>query len=272
MPSRPEQALIELAKEAHAKLSAGTKIGGRYYRLKPKEVWDPDLEHVLSFCAEDSQKFFPSIAKFQPAQAEDLQKAIRDNSSKYEQYFLKYVKNYYWGKRPLPCPTVNTQTDEVLGMVLQKSCTDLASKDIPRALDHHRKLMVAENAVGQLLERYIYDKMRIKGWIWCAGNIIRFVDFYVPSRKPKRLILQVKNQANSENSASSSVRAGTETVKWFRRNSKTGATKWISPDGSKGLPDNDGSLNEEGFRAFVKNYSWASPGEAAEPDIETDDQ
>jgi hypothetical protein len=85
------------------------------------------------------------------------------------------------------------------------------------------------------------------------------------------LVLQVKNQANSENSASSSVRAGTETVKWFRRNSKTGTTKWTSPDGSKGLPDNDGSLNEDGFRAFVKNYSWALPDQAAETDIETDD-
>ena len=245
----------------------GTKIGNKPYQLNAEEIWSTDLEQIISFCAENPRENFPSIGKFQPS-AETKQE-VEAHRSKYAVYFLKYVKNYYWGKRRLARPNVNTKTDSALG-TLMKKVFGVKEENLELLLAAHRQCMVAENAVGELLERYIDQKLSKRGWIWCAGKTVKFADFLVPNRKPSRLVLQVKNQANSENSASSSVREGTEIVHWFRRNSKTGETRWIESkkkrgDGTRpGLPDNDGSLNEEDFLKFAANYKWADEKDAAE--------
>lgn len=249
--------LIRLAKASHARLMDGALIGKKTYRLRASEKWTPELEDILMFCAEKHTRF-PKLNHFQPVRSTSLVKDIRRRRDQYHDYFLRYLKNYYWGKRRIPRPTVATKTDEALKVVFTKMTSRLSIKQVEKILDSHRKLMVAENAVGQLLERYIYTKLKRKGWIWCAGNCVRFVDFYLPSRKPNRLVLQIKNQTNSENSASSTVRDGTETIKWSRRNSKTDKTHWLTEGKFEGLPENDGSLTEEGFLSFVWKYKWAS--------------
>ena len=99
MPKPHERALIELAKEAHEKLTRGIRVGKQLYRLHSREVWDLDLEEMIKFCAEDSKERFPTIAKFSPNKATDLLADIRKRKSQYEVYFLRYVKNYYWGNR-----------------------------------------------------------------------------------------------------------------------------------------------------------------------------
>ena len=63
------------------------------------------------------------------------------------------------------------------------------------------------------------------------------------------------------------MRELTETMKWFRRNSKTGAMVngfWSA--NQKGIPDNDGALTESGFQQFVSRYSWVPAEAAAELD------
>src|SRR6059058_3472101 len=63
-------------------------------------------------------------------------------------------------------------------------------------------------------------------------------------------LLQVKNRDNTENSSSSKIRDNTTIKKWFRTYSQRDATNWDN------FPDEVSSknLNEEDFRAFVKNY------------------
>jgi SinI restriction endonuclease len=263
----PANSYVELAREAHAKLAKGAKIGRKLYQLKHHETWSPELERIIVFCAENPSANFPSINKFQPSA--NTKEEIQEDRKKHEDYFLKYVKNYYWGRRPLARPTVNTKTDPALGTVLKKAFT-YNDENLEPALASHRECMVSENAVGELLERYIAQKYRKRGWNWCAGETVKFADFFAPDRKPKRLVLQVKNQANSENSASSSVREDTEIIKWFRRNSKTGAEHWAERSKKRGkgttpgFPDNDGSLNEPDFQKFVAGYRWANEEDAAE--------
>lgn len=41
----------------------------------------------------------------------------------------------------------------------------------------HNLFMSAENVQGNLLEEYISVSTRPYGWIWCAGNTLRAIDF-----------------------------------------------------------------------------------------------
>lgn len=113
---------------------------------------------------------------------------------------------------------------------------------------HHSQAMAAENCIGALLERYIASKLNRSRWVWCAGNFVKSIDFvcYVPSSKSWRA-LQVKNRDNSENSASKSVRAGTDIKHWYRCSSRDGATNWAELRQLTGVQ----TLTEGGFRRFV---------------------
>jgi hypothetical protein len=114
----------------------------------------------------------------------------------------------------------------------------------------HALSMVAENAVGELLERYISNQMRDSGWIWVSGSLLKAIDF-IRRDDSGFSALQIKNRDNSENSSSSAIRAGTDIKKWYRTKSKTGKTMWeLFPAD----PSLKGSLSEEGFRDFVANY------------------
>ena len=111
--------------------------------------------------------------------------------------------------------------------------------------------MAAENIVGDLLERYLAEKLEPSGWIWCSGTSVKAVDFiHYDEKNNEWNLLQVKNRDNTENSSSSKIRDNTTIKKWFRTYSQRDATNW------ENFPDEVSSknLNEEDFRAFVKNY------------------
>ncbi|MBR0519174.1 SinI family restriction endonuclease, partial [bacterium] len=78
---------------------------------------------------------------------------------------------------------------------------------------HHNLFMSAENIQGHLLEEYIASKIYKYGFLWCAGNILRAIDF---CNKDGSIFLQVKNKYNTENSSSSNIREGTKIIKWYR--------------------------------------------------------
>lgn len=82
----------------------------------------------------------------------------------------------------------------------------------------HNLFMSAENVQGNLLEEYIATSTRPYGWIWCAGNTLRAIDF---CSSDGAVLLQVKNKSNTENSSSSNIRQGTTILKWYRLGTKT---------------------------------------------------
>lgn len=82
----------------------------------------------------------------------------------------------------------------------------------------HNLFMSAENVQGNLLEEYISVSTRPYGWIWCAGNTLRAIDF---CSSDGAVLLQVKNKSNTENSSSSNIRQGTTILKWYRLGTRT---------------------------------------------------
>ena len=116
--------------------------------------------------------------------------------------------------------------------------------------------MSAENLVGALLERYIAQVLEPHGWIWCAGDFIRAIDF-IKYNKSKGLweAVQVKNRDNTENCSSSAIRHGTTIEKWFRTYSKP-SKKRATNTNWENFPEEEfrDQLSEEGFLQFIRNY------------------
>jgi hypothetical protein len=134
--------------------------------------------------------------------------------------------------------------------VIMHNYFGVPSTELEKAEEWHTLAMGAENLVGDLLERYIASRLEPQGWVWCAGSMIRAVDFVYRRDDGTWYLLQVKNRDNSENSSSSAIRSGTDIQKWFRTFSKKSETNW-----NRFPVENARShLNEDGFRAFVIDY------------------
>ncbi|MGO3061291.1 SinI family restriction endonuclease [Corynebacterium casei] len=178
----------------------------------------------------------------------------------------KYIK----GRQPSGVPLPKTVPDPALNKVLSIGYSgyldDLFASDdgdasveelLEGLVEGHRIAMVAENIIGELLERYIDDVIEDDDWIWCAGEVVKKVDFI--RKAPGRLnehsqidweSLQIKNRDNSENSSSSAIRKDTNIIKWTRTKSKTGKTCWET------FPVKAGGtqLSESGFQDFIGRY------------------
>lgn len=159
----------------------------------------------------------------------------------------KYVK----GRDPKPLPVPSTVPDPALALVMIRGYL-VNPDEVDSKIDGHRWAMVAENVVGNLLERFIDSKLDDDDWIWCAGEVVKRVDFIRESKKPGLdwESLQIKNRDNSENSSSSAIRQGTDIQKWYRTKSKTGTTRWdLFPANVVGS-----HLTEHGFHDFIAKY------------------
>lgn len=82
-------------------------------------------------------------------------------------------------------------------------------------LTGHFIYMSAENMNGMILEEFLAEVLEPHGWKWCAGSVLRAVDFCYIS-EDETILLQIKNKYNTENSSSSAIRNGTEIRKWNR--------------------------------------------------------
>ena len=125
---------------------------------------------------------------------------------------------------------------------------------LPAELKHinkRRNLAEKLEPSGRSGGRSPYSESYYAGWIWCSGTSVKAVDFiHYDEKNNEWNLLQVKNRDNTENSSSSKIRDNTTIKKWFRTYSQRDATNWDN------FPDEVSSknLNEEDFRAFVKNY------------------
>jgi len=101
-------------------------------------------------------------------------------------------------KSPEPPATV---PDEMVSYIL-KEYFDIPGADIERIKHGHLLSMGAENMVGDLLERYLAERLETKGWIWISGALVKGADLLKPptGQQTKWQVLQVKNRDNSENS------------------------------------------------------------------------
>lgn len=201
-------------------------------------VWDRRIEAILRYCTQSpGWQAFPSFAK---------KKADPGDLENMQNYLKIYLERYYRARQEqLGLREVTTVADPPVDVILrvfakQEGLTEVAI--------HHRRSMAAENLLGELLERYIAQRLESQGWIWCAGSTVRAVDFL---REDLSLALQVKNRSNSENSSSSAIRKGTEIAKWYRVNANTGKTNWSAFP----LAIKDAQFSEEDFHLFIKDYA-----------------
>lgn len=168
-----------------------------------------------------------------------------------ELYLDKLAEKYARGFDSKPLPRPQTVPDPALAVVMEHGYL-VDRGEIGTQIDGHRWAMVAENVVGDLLERYIYSELGEDDWIWCAGEVVKHCDFIRGGvgRGNRWESLQIKNRDNSENSSSSRVRIGTEIQKWHRTVSRTGETRWDEfPVGSA-----DVQLSEHGFQEYIIEY------------------
>ncbi len=173
--------------------------------------------------------------------------------------YLGGLLRLYFKKRKarISLNEVRTVPDPAVDAVL-KAFGNIPSRDLKAFSEHHRKSMAAENKIGDLLEAYLAEVLEPRKWIWCCGNLLTGVDFFRPARQSsERLLLQIKNRSNSENSSSKRIRelvrllgCPVKITEWHRCRAGDGGTCWDT------LVDNsDLSLaDEERFDAFIREY------------------
>lgn len=147
-----------------------------------------------------------------------------------------------------------TIPDEAVSVLL-KATFGYGDEALERIKREHQYSMAAENMVGYLLELYISTVMEKHGWIWCAGDFVRAVDFIKKNNNGMWDAVQIKNRDNTENSSSSAIRNGTDIKKWFRSYSRASVRR-LSNTNWERFPEEEfrGSLSEEGFMNFIEEY------------------
>lgn len=158
--------------------------------------------------------------------------------------FFSFRYRQTWPAEPTTVP------DEAVSLVMQcvYGYSHLQTEKIKR---EHQHSMSAENIVGALLERYVAAVLEPYGWVWCAGDFVKAVDFIkFHAHNNTWQAVQIKNRDNTENSSSSAIRINTSIEKWFRTFSRTGADNWANfPE-----PEFRGMLSEAGFHQFIRAY------------------
>lgn len=167
-----------------------------------------------------------------------------------QQDLQRLADKYFGAYRASDFPAVpKTVPDHVVSVILN-TVHGYSDAECEHIKLEHQHSMCAENCVGALLERYVDSALRSHGWSWCCGSFVKAIDFLAKNDEGLWLPVQIKNRDNTENSSSSSVRYGTDIVKWFRSFSRTGKTNWGALPHDMG----DYGLSEEGFIQFVEAY------------------
>ena len=141
---------------------------------------------------------------------------------------------------------------------------------------HNQKPLESEiNSIGEIDEAllqhlvvyfsrdYEYLKTILEpiGWIWCAGEVYRAVDFCYILEDKSDILLQVKNKYNSENSSSSAIRDSTPITKWNRLNRprKSNPTKpldnWPELQKIVNCDDVNDALTENSYLKYIDDNS-----------------
>ena len=183
------------------------KVRAAFSALIAKYTQISDLKQIFEIAIREPS-LFPNI----------------NNAASYSDYLARWIRGYNEALINLP----SRRKAEP-----KSACSDPAIKTIVRYItkvnaetaelqqSYHNLFMSAENIQGNLLEEYIWMSIAPFGWLWCAGNVLRAVDFCTPIKDNKTTPLQVKNKSNTENSSSSAIRTGTDIIKWYRLGTKT---------------------------------------------------
>lgn len=208
-------------------------------------------KRVFETCAPEFSIELQVIANFLISNVDLAPKPTRGHEFGSEEYWERLAHKFVHGRKPRAPQEPVTVPDSMVSVILQEYF-GLDENVIAKVAKEHSLSMAAENIVGDLLERYIASKLEPLGWVWCSGEVVKKVDF-LAARKGRSfewVPVQVKNRDNSENSSSSSVRAGTSIVKWFRTFSRTGKTNWEC------FPEevDDLILSEAAFQEYARSY------------------
>lgn len=203
--------------------------------------WTPELATLIEYGAQS-----PNWTAF----AKQGQRGLSPTSeaSEARAFLTAFCRSYWLGRTErLVLKSVNTVADPAVDVILSAFAGIAEQETLKQAQMLHRQSMAAENLLGALLERYLSQALETNGWVWCAGNTIRAVDFV---RGDLQVALQIKNRSNSENSSSAAIRIGTTIQKWYRVHANSGRTNWASFPAD--LPT---ALTEEGFHDFIRAYA-----------------
>lgn len=146
-------------------------------------------------------------------------------------------------------------TPDIAVSEILKTTQGYSNEEAANIAKEHQLSMAAENLVGALLELYIASILEKHGWVWCAGDFVKAIDFIKYNEKERIWeTVQVKNRDNTENSSSSAIRNGSDIKKWFRSYSKP--SKNGNPTNWENFPEKEfrNLLSEEGFQHFIKTY------------------
>lgn len=139
---------------------------------------------------------FQLLVKFLSQFPENCSKPPNKIKEKFgkEEHIEHLARNFHNSRRPKKPTPPTTVPDEVVSLVLHASF-DIPAEHLNRIKEEHRLSMAAENIVGDLLERYLAEKLEPTGWIWCSGTSVKAVDFiHYNSEKDDWGLLQVKKQ------------------------------------------------------------------------------
>jgi hypothetical protein len=195
----------------------------------------------------------------------ELMEFLRDNPQHFslrsrrlvigsEEYYEKTAAKFVHGRHSNPRPSPPSTIPDPAVRIVLSSHYGIDSKRLDAVEREHQHAMASENFVGKLLERYLADRLEPHGWIWCAGDFVKAIDFLRP-KGPNWQPIQVKNRDNSENSSSAAIRDGTDIEKWFRTYSRTGETNWHNfPGDTKAY-----GLSEDDFHRYIAGYFTPKP-------------
>lgn len=186
-------------------------------------------------------------------------------------YIEKWVNGYCNAMDNLPSQRTATPKSacsdpaiKLLVQITQGSSDESASSEEA----FHNLYMSAENIQGNLLEEYISNRVRPYGFLWCAGNVLRAIDF---CNTDGSVLLQIKNKNNTENSSSSNIREGTTIEKWYRLGSRTQngqilpKFRWedlneiINSNKTEGFDLPPCNMSEEDYQDFIRQVATANP-------------
>lgn len=200
--------------------------------------WDKGVKHAFAAILRDKTRVPDNI------------KGI-DESETIKKWLRKYKKGYEdrASKRASKAP--GTVADPIIEALIHARLNGLSTNELTQITYAHRLAMAAENILGLILEEYLSIELVDAGWYCAWGATVKDVDFINEDGR----LLQIKNRSNSENSASSSVRDGTDIEKWFRVQASRIEYKWAELNVICGTKD----LSEESFVKFAKEVLATNP-------------
>ena len=175
---------------------------------------------------------------------------IKDSSFGQESIFIhKFIKGYQNRPSKRVSNPIGTIPDPMIDFIIDAR---LPGSDLKTMRIGHRISMSAENILGSILEEYIHSKIVKFNWSCCWGNAIKAVDACSIEGK----LLQIKNRSNSENSSSSAIRDGTNILKWYRIEARTGKTNW---DDLCKIIGKENIFSENDFKHYCVNLIKNNP-------------